>query len=355
VETTLNAVTERATAGEEIHVDYSAIEATLAEIWRNENNDAENALTRAALWNVIAHTPSAKLHAFANETLSKAAATVPQRTIVIRSEPDTASEMTSWVSANCHLVGGKKQVCSEEIAIVAGGDRIHHIAPLVSALLLPDMPVAFWWVGDLPNELEEYVETLLDPADRLIVDSAYFDRIEDFALIERITKKTTTMPADLNWVRLEEWRLASAGLFDPETMRERLQHIRRVEISAVAGENPFGGSAEALLYAAWLTAQLGQDVDYRITTHSGEGRAGSLTEIGIVFDDGSSAALRRDEERAVIVTSVDGTTVSCDHVTRMLSRSIDDLIVRQLQRTNLDEVFLKVLPIVTRLARRLSE
>src|SRR5204863_197882 len=81
-------------------------------------------------------------------------------------------EISSWISANCHLVGGGKQMCSEEIAIVAGGDRIHRVPPLVNALLLPDMPVAVWWMGDLPNEHEEYVETLLEPADRLLDGSS---------------------------------------------------------------------------------------------------------------------------------------------------------------------------------------
>src|SRR6185436_16220950 len=98
-------------------------------------------------------------------------ASVPQRTIVIRANPAGDPEMSSWISANCHLLGAGKQVCSEEIAIVAGGERIHRVPPLVNALLIPDMPVAFWWIGDLPIEHEFYVEALLEPADRLIVDS----------------------------------------------------------------------------------------------------------------------------------------------------------------------------------------
>ena len=43
------------------------------------------------------------------------------------------------------------------------------------------MPVAVWWLGDLPDEQAEYVETLLDPADRLIVDSTEFNSPTDLA------------------------------------------------------------------------------------------------------------------------------------------------------------------------------
>lgn len=341
-------------AGEDIHVNYSSIEKSLAELWRSENKDPENAVTRAALWNVIAHTSTPHFHTQASEILSKAAAAVPQRTIVIRCEPDGAPEITSWISANCHLVSGKKQVCSEEVAIVAGGERIHHIAPIVRALLLPDMPVAMWWVGDLPNEREEYVESLLRPVDTLIIDSSYFDRAEDFALISRVASRTRTAPADLNWVRLEEWRLATAAVFDPPTARPRLRRIRKVEVVAVEGENAFGDVAEALMYVAWLRAQLGYTIDHQVRRQKRDQRAGSLAEINLHFDDSTAASMQRDEARKVIFTTLDGMTQSFDLVTRMASRSTDDLIVRQLKRTNGDAVLLKVLPIATEIAGRWS-
>src|SRR5437763_16622789 len=38
----------RATAGEDVRVDYSSIEKSLAELWRAENTDPEHAVTRAA-------------------------------------------------------------------------------------------------------------------------------------------------------------------------------------------------------------------------------------------------------------------------------------------------------------------
>ncbi|MGH9419272.1 MAG: glucose-6-phosphate dehydrogenase assembly protein OpcA, partial [Thermoanaerobaculia bacterium] len=212
-------------------IDVNAIEKSLSELWRDQQ-DGDDAVTRAALWNVVAHTSTSDLHASAGVTLGRASAVVPQRTIVIRSNPAADPELTSWISANCHMIGGGKQVCSEEINIVAGGDRIHRVPPVVNALLIPDMPVAFWWVGDLPNEHEEYVELLLEPADRLIVDSVHFDSPADLALVSRIAEQTSTSPADLNWGRLEEWRAATASIFDPPTMRNRLGSIRRVRVIA---------------------------------------------------------------------------------------------------------------------------
>src|SRR2546423_10552150 len=231
----------------DVAVDPGAIEKNLADLWRTSKEVADDALTRAALWNVVAHTCTTQLHTQASETLGLASATVPQRSIIIRADGSAKPQIQSWISANCHLVGGGKQVCSEEISIVAGGDRIHRVPPLVNALLIPDMPVAVWWLGDLPNEHEEYVEMLLEPADRLIVDSSYFDSPRALDLVNRVAAQTTTIPADLNWVRLEEWRAATASVFDPPHMRGRLTTLRRVRVVAGAKEeNFFGDAIEAL-------------------------------------------------------------------------------------------------------------
>ena len=140
---------------EEVRVDYGTIEKSLAELWRGEHALGEDAVTRAALWNVIAHTWKAQRHTFASQVLNRVAAAVPQRTIVVRAEPDAPDDIASWISANCHMVGGEKQICSEEVAIVAGGRFVNRVPPLVNALLIPDMPVAVWWLGHLPTTEHE--------------------------------------------------------------------------------------------------------------------------------------------------------------------------------------------------------
>ena len=352
----------------DVAVDPNEIEKNLAELWRASKEVADDALTRAALWNVVAHTCDSQTQTQASQVLGRASAAVPQRTIVVRSEPAAAPQIQAWISANCHLVGGGKQVCSEEIAIVAGGDRIHRIPPLVNALLIPDMPVAVWWLGDLPNEHENYVLTLLEPADRLIVDSVNFDSPADLMLISRVAEKTTTMPADLNWVRLEEWRSATASIFDPAHMRGRLETIRRVRVVAgTSGANFFGEAAEALLYAGWISAQLGHQVDtqgkvegplgaiqYTIERRRQERGVGGITYAEIGFDDGSSANIARDRDKGILLATVDGVVSMPESVTRAVPCELDKLIIRQLKRARGDEVLLKTLPIAARLSKRVA-
>jgi len=361
----MNSVRERALAGEDISVRPQAIEQKLAELWRIDPA-CERGVMRAALWNVVAHTTSADLQKKASETLGRASTTVPQRTIIVRAEPDGEPELSSFISANCHPITPGKQVCSEKISIVAGGDRVDFVPPLIHSLLIPDMPVAVWWIGDLPNEHEDYVDALLAPADRLIVDSIFFDRPADLALIGRVAAKTTTSPADINWVRLEEWRSATASLFDPPQMRPRLAQIRAVRVMAsVDDPRYFGQLIEALFYSTWVTTQAGQvvaedgkvegtrgSVEYTFRYDTIDSLRGIL-QVEIEFGDGSMARISRDPERCILLANVDGVTQAPESVTRSMSKGNEDLIARQLKRPEADRIFLRVLPVSVRLARRI--
>jgi glucose-6-phosphate dehydrogenase assembly protein OpcA len=326
-------------------VDVTSIERQLSALWQAQERKEEQPVTRAALWNVVAHTWTSGEHAQATEVLGRASASVPQRTIIVQSDPGgRGGAIGSWISANCHLIGGGRQVCSEEVSIVASGERVHHIAPLVKALLLPDMPVAVWWLGDLPDAQQQYAETLLDPADRWIVDSSQFDSAADLELVSRIAEQTTTAPADLNWARLEEWRAAAAALFDPPPMRERLQAIRRLKVFT-GGDGSFGANAEALLFAAWMAAQSGTEIAYDLERR---GEEAGIAAVELQFAD-STATIRQERARGVIVARADGVETVVDSITRSATRETEDLIVRLLKRPEADSVYLKTLKTARRL------
>ncbi|HKO00741.1 MAG TPA: glucose-6-phosphate dehydrogenase assembly protein OpcA [Thermoanaerobaculia bacterium] len=352
METTVTDLFERAASGEEVRVDYTAIERTLADMWRADGVDEQHTVTRAALWNVVAHTLTPQHHAYASETLSKAAAAVPQRTIIVRADPDAEAELSSWISANCHIGGDGKRVCSEEIAIVAGGTRVTRVPPLVNALLIPDMPVALWWVGDLPHENAEYVHTLLDPADRLIVDSVHFNDPADLAIVKRVADDTGTAPADLNWIRLEEWRTATASVFDPPEMRDKLRTLKRVQIAAnVQDETYFGERIESLFFASWLMAQSGAEIDVTFDLRRSDRRG--LIRVELELAD-SKATIERDHDRCVLSTNIDGRISVPDAVTRSQLKNIDELIVRVLKQPGSDRLLPKILPVTLQLAQQMK-
>ena len=351
---------DRAFAGEQLEVDVPAIERSLAELWKNES-ESEGTVTRAALWNVVAHASTEEQRKLAASTLSAASVSVPQRSIIVEASLDAVEKLTAWISANCTMVGGGKQVCSEEITIVASGSRVATVPSLVRALLIPEMPVAAWWIGDLPLGRDEYVTDLLDVADRLIVDSHAFDSPEDLALVERIGKTTSTAPADLTWVRLEDLRIATASLFDAEAMRPHVHRMRKVSIRA-HGDDLFGAFVEPLYFAGWLVAQLGQTiragavhgtagpVEYRIEHLSGGTNDRSVESILIEFDDGTSALVERIANASAVQSSILGTETVPATVTTVVPRDLAQLLTRLLSHTYDDRVFARVLPLTRELA-----
>lgn len=347
-------------------INLSAIDKSLTELWRTMSDDPNHAVTRAALWNVVVHTENDTDRTQALELLGRAAALVPQRSIVIRADPSGPSEINAWISANCSMQGGEKQVCSEEISIVAGGRSIDHIPPLVAALLIPELPVAAWWVGDLPHGREDYVRALLDPANRLILDSAHFDSVEDMRLFSGLCSSSNTLPADLNWERLEEWRIATASVFDPPFMRPRLKAFRSVRIvSSISSDELFGESVEAFLYAAWLVTQLGFQLDREGFAHGQEGKVdfrfeqrlqplevGAVSAVEIQFSDGCSVRMNRNRSQGTINVQLQGIPESAATVTRLMPRDPLQLVVRQLSHAADDAIFPRLLAPATLLARR---
>ena len=355
----------RFVSGEDVSVDVAAIERSLSEVWREQSGVSGEPVTRAALWNVVAHTSTDDEKMHATQTLGVASASVPQRSIVIRSSRDGEDELSSWIGANCHLVSGARQVCSEEISIVAGGKRVRHVPSLMHALLIPDMPVAAWWLGDLPDDDSDYVSAILEPADRLVVDSSHFDHVDDLRLVRRLAEGSSTTPADLNWLRLEDWRIATASMFDPQPMRERLGRVSSVKI--VAGESRsrlFGGRVEALYFAAWLSSRLDHHADaggmfsdrgaigydFQMVKPGSEG----LLHVEIGFESGGRVLVERHDDRAAIIASTESIPQPLSTVTTHGVKGETDLIVRQLSQRDRDPVFNSILPRAIELSGRLT-
>ena len=161
------------------------------------------------------------------------------------------------------------------------------------------------------------------------------------------------MPADLNWVRLEEWRVVTAALFDPPDMRARLPRIRAMRIVSTAEGEVFGRTTQSLLYAGWLAVQGGHNpeaVDHVFEIENHPTDSGSLLRVTITFDDGSDATISFDAERHVLVGSCASAETPVECLTRIAPRKIDDLLTRQLKRPDADRVFVRTLPIAMRLA-----
>lgn len=176
------------------------------------------------------------------------------RALVIGSDRTSKEEsVTAWINAHCHRVGsGGKQVCSEQISFLLRGHPEQRIPNIVFSHLDSDLPLYFWWQGELPEEPPPQLWRWID---RLFFDSQSWKHpfAQCKSLKEAIHKVEARMTlCDLNWTRIIHWRLALAHLFDHPEIQQNSDQITRLELSHAPG-----AASTALLLAGCLAVQIG--------------------------------------------------------------------------------------------------
>lgn len=194
------------------------------------------------------------------ELVASITAVHPCRVIRVEASPEApTSHLQAYLAASCRLpAGSERQICCEEITLVAAGEAARHIHGTLAALLAEDLPVFLWWRGRPPFGSHR-LERLAELADRLILDSSSCgdapDTLEDLAAWSENAGHRAA-PGDLAWRRLTHWREAMASLFDPMAQRPLLGEVRGLDMRW----NPGAGHpdrGQALYLTGWLAARLG--------------------------------------------------------------------------------------------------
>lgn len=337
--------------GRDLAVDPSRVDDALRSLWREEAKGTPGVI-RAALWNVIAFARDERERGKAGEILATLGATIPQRTLLISAVDRGGPELSVWIGANCRLLDGEKQLCSEEITIAAKGERVAHVGSIVRALLVPDLPVALWWTGSDP---EDVPDDLLESSDFLIYDSRRFTGPEDLASALSRLRERSGGGADLQWKRISEWRRATAAAFDCAAVRS--QRILRLRVRfAGSPEGRWGESAGAWLYAGWLAAQLGlavgpHGIPLRVEPESADG-AGRLMSVMIGLEGGSEVRVER--HGGAVRAWVRGLDAAPPAIAALRSGDLIDLVRRALARRDRSRVHERALERAATLARRQS-
>jgi glucose-6-phosphate dehydrogenase assembly protein OpcA len=246
-------------------VDVAAIERELARLWKpaaGDGADPSEAVTRACALTLVVYTESEREAEHASTVVSRVASGNPCRAIVVVADRNAASDdLTAWLSAHCYRPGpGSPQVCCEQITVAAHRAALPRVPGLVLALLVSDLPVVIWWLGE-PVLEDALFARLADVADRVVLDSARF--AEGCATLARVASAAQgryreTAFGDLSWARLTPWRELVAQFFDPPELRACLPTIESVAIEHAAGRKGRpANQAQAALLIAWLATRLG--------------------------------------------------------------------------------------------------
>jgi glucose-6-phosphate dehydrogenase assembly protein OpcA len=340
-------------------VPVGSIDKELRKLW-----EEDEARTNASLMNLAVYSE-------APGALEKNSAAVRELTaehacrallIGIDREAPEAS-ITAWITAHCHLLEGRKSVCCEQISFALTGKATGRLRNTVFAHLASDLPLIFWWQGELSPIFEDRLYSLVD---RFVFDSAdwsnpkeSFDRITD--AISNATRELVVQ--DLAWTRSFQFRVSIAALYDDPLVLAGLPEVDTVEII----HHP-ANRGTALQMLAWLAVQAGwrdgMELDLAVTRRSGskqgfsfEGPAGKVITATLSADEASASL-------GLVSLSGGKTTVSVtrqagvSHLVRKIESSgnvveslgpVDPdsspgLIGEQLARGGKNSLFQKILP-----------
>ena len=345
---TLSASPEKTCPELGIEVPVSAIDKELRKLW--EQDDAQS---NASLMNLAIYSEKENSLTENSRIINHLTSEHACRAILIeingRNEQPT---LRSWITAHCHLSGGKKSVCCEQIAFRLTGTVTGRFRNTVFSHLNSDLPLIFWWQGELSDV---FTERLVAVMDRLIIDSAVWqDPAASFAVIDDASQANGDLILqDLAWTRSWQFRVGLAGLFDDPVAQHALSELDTVEII----HHPAHRNS-ALQVLAWLAVQAGWET---ISFDGGSVIFKTKTALRItarVIPDETSAPLGKVELRsantAVRVTREAGAA----HVSRQIQSdsytaaslspadpdTAPELVGLQLSRGGKNSLFQKILP-----------
>lgn len=244
-----------------IEVAISAIDGELRKLW--EQDDAR---TNASLMNLVVYSEKHGALIENSEIIRELTREHACRAILVEIDRDEPKpSLRAWITAHCHLADGRKSVCCEQIAFHLTGRVTGRFRNTVFSHLNSDLPLVFWWQGELSQILTERLVSVMD---RLIIDSSsWADPAKSFAMIAETSQANPELVIqDHAWSRSWQFRVGIASLFDDPAAQTALPKINAVEIVYHPDHRN-----SALQVLAWLIVQAGWKNDGTTSCASASG------------------------------------------------------------------------------------
>ncbi len=211
---------------------------------------------KTVLLNLVVRAADVSLEKTAEEDATRVLTSVSSRVIVADRATSEHPEGAN-VSVVCGITKrGDKRLCGEVIRVHASeGSMIGGVMPL----LLADVPVYLWMLGDIATGHEDAAD-LLQVANHVIVDSrAAVDLGHTFRDIEWLRRAYggRRVVQDLAWASLHDWREAVASHFDSPAARRRLPGVTEITVRYSGPADTTLPQSLPLLFGCWLIERLG--------------------------------------------------------------------------------------------------
>lgn len=273
-------------------VDPARIAEALADLWREADDDGGVGTTRACGLTLIAAVSGDLEFARAATLIAQATAVVPARTLLVDLDPATDGDLTAEVSALCSLdKNAGKTVCQEQVLVKAAPSRFADVAPLISPLLVADLPVVLYVPEPRLLDLAP-VKNLLHALDALVIDSsAAPDARSLLGKMLDLHARGRFAVRDLTFERLRPWRTSIAEGFDALASQGRA--LRAVVVEAANGD------AHGEILIGWVEQRLDAAAGIQRTSVATELRVAATARGG---SDGLRVSLESRGPAPMVVT-----------------------------------------------------
>jgi glucose-6-phosphate dehydrogenase assembly protein OpcA len=188
-----------------------------------------------------------------SETIAALMPEHPARTILVRLSGAGDRALSHRVYAQCWMpFGQRRQICCEQIEIVASDPAVGDLPPVLMALAAPDLPLILWCRSGRLAAMPEFA-AMAGIAQKVIVNtSGTADPAGALARLEAGLAKGSLL-ADLAWTRLTRWREMLAQVFENREYLARLASVSSAVVTFSGDEQTTGW-----YLAAWMGAALAE-------------------------------------------------------------------------------------------------
>jgi glucose-6-phosphate dehydrogenase assembly protein OpcA len=365
-------------------LDVQLIERKLAELWGQSSDTVESdleedqAVLRARVANLVVFVPGKEMRNEVSGVVRDLTTIHPSRVLtLIGDEQAPDKDIEIFVESLCQTDKntGAKRVCGEEVTITAQGKFVIELPSASIPLLVSDLSTFFWWRDRLSSS-HEVLSSLLNNADRLIVDSAEFrspkqDLIE-LSRVFKAAKANEVGISDLNWARLTLWRGLLADFYDVPVYASALAAVKSVQINFIGAEHDAEAIApQALLFAGWLASRLGWTITDTRTHETSttvnlinrdgspitvelnrrereNGKPGRLVRVELRCDkegEVSFIVTRSEDNRHIVAEARFGTDTQHGRVLPVRNRSLAQLLGREMEILTNDDIYQQALSV----------
>jgi glucose-6-phosphate dehydrogenase assembly protein OpcA len=355
-----------------VRLSLDAVEREVGRLWEEEARRSK--ATRVQLLTLVALVSEPGLLARAAKVLEQVARVHPSRTIAVVWKGGTEATITADAALHPAAPGGAPS--GDAITLEAVGGAREWLPQNIDRLILSDLPVCLWWVGDLPD-FDNLFDRAVLSSNLVVVNSAEMD-LRDLEKLSRIMARSRGRYAlsDLMWIRLYPLQELVARFFDDGDSRACLGAIERVKVEFAPREEELDvASTQAALLFGWIAHVLGlrpESVEWKRGPTWGEvtlGKVvarfehtpradvphGAILRVAIECGGGTRFEIERQEDPQVFRWSRDvpgGSTPS--QTLRVGLREEAALLVQCLSRPRADPLFEASLAMAVRIVRPIA-